>query len=110
VIFTKKDLAKENGIQLSEEQLQNLATQAMVAAQVPKENRIPGQFIVTSAKTGENIEETLPAFANALLPLPAPTLKAFVLPKTEESWWNRNFGNSEKEDVNPPQYENHLTF
>jgi len=118
VIFTKNDLAKENGIQLSEEQLQNLATQAMEAAQVPKENRIPGQFIVTSAKTGENIEETLPAFANALLPLPAPTLKAFVLPKTEESQqedilikiYNSIFSSSKKEDDKPPQEENHFTF
>jgi len=118
VIFTKNDLAKENGIQLSEEQLQNLATQAMVAANVPEEHRIPGQFMVTSAKTGENIEETLAAFANALLPLPAPTLKAFVLPKTEESQqadslikiYNSIFSNSEKKDDKPPQHENHFTF
>jgi len=108
VIFTKNDLVK--GPLPSDDELQNIATQAMAAAKVPEEHRIPDQFMLTSALTGENIEETLTAFANALLPLPAPTLSAFVLPKTKESWWDRNFGSSETEDDNPPQYENHFTF
>jgi len=116
VIFTKKDLVK--GPLPSEDELQNLATQAMEAAKVPEENRIPGQFIVTSAKTGENMEETLAAFANALLPLPAATLKAFVLPKTEESQqedsfsyiYNSIFSSSKKEDDKPAEHENHFYF
>lgn len=65
VVFTKKDLAEEQGITYTAKLLEETTLLAMDAIGVPKEKQDKKHYHITSAKTGENIDAAALQWAKA---------------------------------------------